>query len=370
MVDSLHLAYRRTDRLAAALDAWDRGIAAEGPATLHRWTNLAIWPAARSATVAGSTGIEGNPLTADEVQEILGGGTVDARAADIRDVRNYNAALDVANRAALRPDFEWTQELLRRLNAQVTEGLEADERGEYRTGPVTVGGIYHPPDHLALPALMADLVTWLRSATDQHALIRAGLAHLNVVSIHPWRDGNGRTSRVVGSLMLMRHGVSAPELVNVESTIRSDPTAYVAALQAAHGPSYQPDRHAATPWLEYFAELSVDRLDLRTRLEAAIEGDIGLISMELDRAGEPASWIAVTFAATGGPVRTSRVAETLGLSAPRARALLAEAAAAGWLVPEGERRGRRHRAGPRLEALRLRTPDLLDRLRHGRPVEG
>ena len=114
----------------------------------------------------------------------------------------------------------------------------------------------------------------------------------------------------------------------------------------------------------------MDRLDLRTRLEAAIEGDIGLISMELDRAGEPASWIAVAFAATGGPVRTSRVAEALGLSAPRARALLAEAAAAGWLVPEGERRGRRHRAGPRLEALRLRTPDLLDRLRRGRPVEG
>ena len=370
MSESLHLAYQRTNQLAAALDAWDREIAAEGPVVLHRWTNLAIWPAARSATVAGSTGIEGNPLSVEEVDEVLLGGSVEGRAADIRDVRNYNAALDIANRAALRPDFEWTQELLRRLNAQVTDGLAADERGEYRTIPVTVGGAYNPPHQGIVPALMTSLVTWLESSVDEHPLVQAGLAHLNVVSIHPWLDGNGRTSRVVGSLVLMRRGVSAPELVNIESAIRANPAAYVDALQATHGATYQPDRHAATPWLEYFAELSVDRLELRTRLEAAIQTDVGLVSMELDRAGEPASWVPVVFAAVAGQVRTRFVADALSVSPPRARAMLAEAATAGWLTPEGERRGRRYRPGPRLDGLRLRTPDLLDRLRRGAPIDG
>ena len=370
MFDTLHIAYRQSDRLTTALEAWDREIAAESPVSLHRWTNLAIWPSARSATVAGSTGIEGNRLSADQVEDVLSGGSIDARPADIRDVRNYNAALDIANRAVLRPDFEWTQELLRRLNAQITDGLASDERGEYRSSAVTVGGVFHPPAPALVPRLMRELVAWLGASADHHTLIQAGLAHLNVVSIHPWLDGNGRTSRVVGSMVLMHRGVSAPELVNIESVIRGNPAAYVDALQASHGPTYQPDRHAATPWLEYFAELSVDRLELRTRLEVAIQNDVGVISMELDRAGEPASWVPVGFAGIAGHVRTRFVAEALDLSPARARALLAEAAAAGWLVPEGERRGRRYRAGPRLEALRLRTPDVLDRLRRGAPAEG
>ncbi len=61
-MSSLHTAYQRTPRLGALLEAWDEQIAAEGSVVLHRWSNLAVWPSARSATVAGSTGIEGNPL--------------------------------------------------------------------------------------------------------------------------------------------------------------------------------------------------------------------------------------------------------------------------------------------------------------------
>ena len=128
----LHVSYQETPRLRELLAAWDAHVAAEGPIVQHRWTNIALWPAARSATVAGSTGIEGNPLTAGQVEEVLAGGTVNAPQSDIREVLNYNRALDLANRAALRPDFEWSQELLRRLNAVITAGLRDDERGEYR----------------------------------------------------------------------------------------------------------------------------------------------------------------------------------------------------------------------------------------------
>jgi Fic family protein len=365
----LHIAYQRTPELQRLLDAWDEQITAEGPVALHRWTDLALWPSARSATVAGSTGIEGNPLLAEQVDEILGGGLVAARPADIQDVRNYNSALEIANRAALRPDFEWSQELLRRLNGAITAGLEDDDLGEYRRGPVTVGGVYLPPDHHVVPALMGELIEWLRAEPDEHTLIRAGLAHLNVVSIHPWLNGNGRTSRVVGSLVLMRHGVAAPELINVESVIRANPRAYVDALQITHGPTYQPDQHAATVWLEYFAALSVDRLDLRARLEAAIQADVGLLSMELDRAGDPASWIPLLLAAAIAPVRTTQVAGPLGLSGPRIRAMLGAAVAAGWLVTDGENRGRRYLVGHRLQALPLRSPEMMGRLRRGAPID-
>jgi Fic family protein len=115
---------------------------------------------------------------------------------------------------------------IRRINATIVDGLDEDERGEYRRGPVIVGGMYEPPDHRWVPGLMRQLVDWLNEASE-HVLIRAGLAHLNVVSIHPWLNGNGRTSRVVGSLSLMRGGIAAPELVNIEAVIRADPDAYV-----------------------------------------------------------------------------------------------------------------------------------------------
>lgn len=361
----LHLAFQRTPALQASLAAWDQLIADEPAPVLHRWTRLAAWPAARSATVAASTAVEGNQLTPSQVDDVLGGVAVDGRPADIRDVQNYNRALDLANRVALREDFEWSQELIRRLNATVIDGLDDDERGEYRRAPVMVGGVYEPPDHRWVPGLMRELVSWLNNTASEHLLIAAGLAHLNVVSIHPWLNGNGRTSRVVGSLALMRGGIAAPELVNVESVIRADPEAYVAALQASHGPTYLPDQHSATPWLEYFAGIAVDRLDLRTRLLEAIRSDIGLLTMELDRARMPVDWAPVIVAARNMSIRAAGVSVMLGLSASRSRAILAGCVEAGWLLAIGETRGRRYEAGPRLTTLPLRSVDVVDRLRRG-----
>ena len=365
----LHTDYRSTRTLQELLAAWDERVAREGPVVLHRWTNLAVWPVARRATVAASTAIEGNRLSADQVADVLSDRRVDARAADIRDVQNYNRALDLANRAALREDFEWSQELLRRLNAAVTEGLEGDERGEYRREPVVVGGIYQPPDHRLLPGLMAEFIDWLDGSDDDHTLVQAGLAHLNLVSIHPWLDGNGRTARVLGSLVLMRHGIAAPELVNIEGVIRSNPDAYVDALQETHGATYQPDNRSATAWLEYFARIAVDRLELRGRLDAAIQSDLGLLMLELESAGSPTEWVPILLAARVAPIQTSDIARGLGLSNSRVRAMMSGAVVSGWLEAVGERRGRRYVASDRLQRLAMRTPDILSRLREGTPLD-
>lgn len=358
----LHLAFQETDRLRGLLAAWDSHVAEEGPIVRHRWTDIALWPAARSATVAGSTAIEGNPLTPEQVDEVLSGARIEARAPDIREVLNYNAALDLANRAAIRPDFEWSQELIRRLNATIMQGLDDDERGEYRQEPVTVGGIFLPPEHDRLPALMSQLVDWLREDDQAHPLIRAGLTHLNVVSIHPWLNGNGRAARVAGSLMLMRCGIGAPELLNVESEIRSNQDRYFSVLQETHGPAYEPAEHSATPWLEYFAEICVTRIEIRNRVTAAIPGDIGLLMMELEGARQAADWPVILLATRIAPVRTTQLASLLELSPGRVRAMLQEISRAGWLEPVGERRGRRYHASARLEALDLRTPILVEQL--------
>lgn len=360
----LHLSYRDTPRLLQLLAQWDAQVSAEPPLVRRRWTNVTLWPAARSATVAGSTGIEGNPLTAAEVDQVLGGTQVDARPADIQEVVNYNSALDLANRVVLRPDFEWSQELLHRLNGAVMDGLEDDEHGEYRQQPVTVGGIYTPPAYERLPTLMAQLVDWLRSEEDCHPLIRAGLTHLNVVSIHPWLNGNGRTARVAGSLMMMRCGVGAPELLNVESVIRADTERYAHVLQTTHGHTYDPENHSATEWLEYFAEICVGRLAFQNRLTEALQSDIGLLTMEVEGPQTPER-LMVLLVARLAPIRTTSLAATLALSPARLRAMVAAMVREGWLVAEGDRRGRRYGPGPRLLALPMLTPELMDRFRSG-----
>jgi len=359
----LHIAYQVTPHLHDLLARWDAQVAAERPIVQNRWTDIALWPAARSATVAGSTGIEGNPLSSAQVEEVLAGGQVEAAATDIREVLNYNAALDLANRAALRPDFEWSQELLRRMNAAVMDGLDDDELGEYRQGPVTVGNVYWPPEHPRIPALMSDLVEWLRDERDEHPLIRAGLTHLNVVAIHPWLNGNGRAARVAGSLMLMRCGIGSPELLNIESQIRANTDRYAAVLQETHAASYDPENHSATPWLEYLAAICVDRLVLRNRVAAAVPHDLGLIFMELQGSPWSPEWPAILLSTRLAPVRTTRMATALGLSPARVRAMLGAMAGAGWLQPIGERRARRYGPGQRLLDLPLRTPELMDRFR-------
>ena len=368
MTSDLHLGYQTTRRLGDLLAAWDAGVAGEAPVAQHRWTDMAIWPAARSATVAGSTGIEGNPLSARQVDEILSGGRVEATETDIRDVLNYNQALDLSNRAALRPDFEWSEELLRRLNAAVLDGLPDDERGEYRSGPVTVGGVYAPPEHPRIPELMRQLVEWLNNDSHEHSLVRAGLTHLNVVSIHPWLNGNGRTARVAGSLMLMRRGVATPELVNIESYVRAHRDEYIDVLQHSHGSTYDPGQHSATEWLEYFARTSVDRLEVRNRIQAAVPGDIGLVLMELATRGQSTAWAPIVLAAAVAPIRTTRLASAMELSPPRLRAILGAMARAGWLRAEGRGRGRRYVAGDLSTGMRLRVPELMESLREGGPI--
>jgi hypothetical protein len=163
--------------------------------------------------------------------------------------------------------------------------------------------------------------------------------------------------------MLMRCGIGSPELLNIEARIRSDREGYADVLQETHGATYVPENHAATPWLEYFADICVERLELRNRVAAAVPGDLGLLWMELPDPARSPQWAVVLLSARLAPIRTSRMAEMLELSPGRVRAMLGAMAEEGWLEAVGERRGRRYVAGPRLLGLDLRTPELMDRLR-------
>ncbi|MHB8397819.1 MAG: Fic family protein [Candidatus Limnocylindrales bacterium] len=351
------------------LDQWENAARRDAELGPGNWRMLAVWPAARDAAVSGSTGIEGNPLGPGAVAEVLAGAAVDADADHIREVENYNRALNLARDAAARPGFTWSHEVIHLINATVMEGLPRDTHGNYRgPGEDVFVGIFTGPSPLVVQGLMDELVAWLGRADGMPPLIRSALLHLNVIAIHPFSDGNGRTARILAAMELVRDGVRSPELISVEAYLRRNRDEYIDALRTTLGPTYDPDNHPVTEWLDYYTRIPLDRLEARNRILDALPTDIGILVSALADAREPLEWASALLAARVGRLRTALLAELTDRSMPAARAELGRMARAGWLEPRGVTRGRWYAPTDRLNALRLHVPELMALLAAGEPL--
>lgn len=157
---------------------------------------------------------------------------------------------------------------------------------------------------------MAEVVEWLeRGDLGLHVVVRAAMAHLHVVSIHPFHDGNGRISRIVQSLVLARDGLVSPEFGSIEEYLGAHTAAYYDALNQAHGPTYEPDRDVAG-WISFCidAHISQARQRLTQIKDAAVRWT------RLEQLVEARRWpdrlvIALEQALMGGTDRSSYAAE-------------------------------------------------------------
>ena len=362
----LHLIYTPNMAVRERLDRWENAARRDAEPGPGNWRMLAVWPAARDAAISGSTGIEGNPLAPAQVEEVLAGAAVDADADHIREVENYNRALNLARDTAARPGFAWSHEVIHLINATVMEGLPRDTHGNYR-GPgedVSVG-IFTGPSPLVVQSLMEELIAWLRRADRTPPLVRSALLHLNIIAIHPFNDGNGRTARILAAMELVRDGIRSPELISVEAYLRRNRDEYIDALRTTLGPTYDPDNHPVTDWLDYYTRITLDRLEARNRILDALPTDMGILVSALADAGEPLEWASTLLAARVGRLRTAALADLTGRSTPAARAELGRLARAGWLEPRGATRGRWYAPSERLSALPLHVPDLMELLAAG-----
>src|SRR6185295_7872251 len=103
--------------------------------------------------------------------------------------------------------------------------------------------VYQGPELDEVPGLMRDLVTEMNvDDAGSPPLIRAGMAHLNLVMIHPFRDGNGRMARCLQSLVLAREGIVAPVFSSVEEYLGRNTRAYYDVLAEVGRGSWQPQR--------------------------------------------------------------------------------------------------------------------------------
>ncbi len=363
---TLHLTYIPNVAVRERLDQWENAARRDADLGPRSWRMLAVWPAARDAAVSGSTGIEGNPLAPRQVEEVLAGAAVEADADHIREVENYSRALNLARHAAGRPGFTWSHEVIHLINATVMEGLPRDTHGNYRgPGEDVHVGIFTGPSPLMVQPLLGELVAWLTRVDQTPPLVRSALLHLNVIAIHPFNDGNGRTARILAAMELIRDGVRSPELISIEAYFRRNRNEYIGALRTTLGPSYDPDNHPVTEWLDYYIRISLDRLEARNRILDALPTDIGILITGLADAGDPLHWASTLLAARVGRLRTQMLAAMTDRSLPAARAELGRIARAGWLEPRGVTRGRWYAPTDRLNALPLHVPALMALLAAG-----
>ncbi len=218
---------------------------------------------ATAVSVYASTSIEGNPLPLTEVKKILKTQPKNIRNSE-REVLNYNQALKYLN----QPDLRLSLPLILDIHKQVTHGLlPAVDCGKLRKRPVVVNDprtgnpVYLPPDVEDVKPLMRDLVTFVTDHRDQvDALILAGIFHKQMVIIHPFMDGNGRTTRLATKVLLAEMGLNTFRLFSFENFYNRNVTRYFQTVGEYGNYCDLAAQIDFTPWLEYFTEGIIDEL--------------------------------------------------------------------------------------------------------------
>jgi Fic family protein len=198
---------------------------------------------------------------------------------------------------------------------------------------------------------MREVVAWLqRGDLGAHVVVRAAMAHLHVVSVHPFRDGNGRVSRIVQSLVLAREGLLAPEFVSIEEYLGRNTEQYYAVLQEVQAGWYQPERDAAA-WVEFCVEAYIEQA--RRRLDQIAETGARWAALEaiVDGRGWPDRLvIALEQSLFGGVDRATYTAEA-DIATPTASIDLRRLVDAQLIDQRGRGRATRYVASEQLRRL-------------------
>ena len=176
-----------------------------------------------------SNGIEGNTLTLRETQVVLEGITVGGKSIkEHLEVINHEKAILFLDDLVKdnEPISEWN---IKNIHQLILKDIDNENAGRYRKENVAIKGAIHiPPDYLKVPELMGRLVLTYNNWREYHPIIQAALLHGELVKIHPFIDGNGRTSRLLMNLVLMNKGYT-PVIIKKESRLK-----YYEALDKAH----------------------------------------------------------------------------------------------------------------------------------------
>ena len=314
--------------------------------------------------IQGSNSIEGFDASLEDAAAVVVGEEPLTADQETRlALKGYRDAMTFVLQVADDDELTYTSQVLKSMHFMMTSYDLASRPGRWRAGAVYVRNdeteeiVYEGPDIDLVPALMRDLAEELNGAC-QNRLIQAAMAHLNLVMIHPFRDGNGRMARCLQSLVLARGRVLAPVFMSIEEYLGRNTQAYYDVLgEVGHG-SWHP-ANDARPWIRF--TLTAHLRQARTMLRRVRETE--RLWREIDRLRETASLaervMPLLFdAASGLRVRNATYRASLNdfgeeaISEQTASRDLQKLVEVGLLRPVGEKRARFYAGSPQLMQLR------------------
>lgn len=310
-----------------------------------------------------STLIEGNRLTLGQVSKVLINSEHFAgRSRDEREVVGYYAALEKVERLAAEKRAV-TEIQIQTLHALVMAGGHKRSRPTpYRSGQNVIRDsphnkiVYMPPEAADVPLLMRALVAWLGVSQKRNlpCPIRAGIAHYQFAMIHPYYDGNGRTARLLTTLVLHLDGYDLKGIYSLEEYYARDLARYYAALTVGPSHNYYMGRAESdiTPWVDYFcAGLAKSYEDVKRRAqEAAGAGaqDHSVILRTLD----PRQRRALELFRGSATITSRDVEELFKITQRAARNILSRWVQTGFvIIVDPAKKSRRYSLGPQFLAL-------------------
>ena len=216
---------------------------------------------AKLITTHYSTMIEGNRLAPDEVKEAVEHkGHFPGRERDEKEVKGYYAALEYLDRY-IASEKLLSEQVIQTLHALVmSDGKIRVKPSAYRDGQNVIRDgssgniVYLPPEAPDVPSMMSELVSWVNHSQDLPIPIVAAIAHYQFATIHPYYDGNGRTARLLTTLILHQGGYDLKGLFSLEEYYARNLPAYYREISVGPSHNYYMGRKESeiTDWIEYF----------------------------------------------------------------------------------------------------------------------
>ncbi|SFG21945.1 Fic family protein [Novosphingobium sp. CF614] len=232
-------------------------------------------------SIGSSTRIEGSKLSDKEVERLLS--NLEIRQFETRDEQEVAGYAEVMETVFAHFDaIPLTENHIKQLHRDllIHSGKDQRHRGEYKTTTnhvsafdsegKEIGVVFETATPFDTPRLMAELVQWTRTALDErqlHPLLVIAIFVVAFLEIHPFQDGNGRLSRVLTTLLLLRSGYAYVPYSSLESVIEQSKEGYYLALRRTQG-TIRSDVPDWEPWTVYFLRALQQQ---KARLEKKIE---------------------------------------------------------------------------------------------------
>jgi Fic family protein len=323
-----------------------------------RWTGL-LRRTSTARAIQGSNTIEGYTVSEeDAVAAVDDEPPLTADEATWMEIVAYRRVLTYVLNVATEPGFVIDEAVLRSMHFMLLDHDLSKTPGRYRTQEIFVRddrrgvNVYEGPDGEVVPRLMRSLSQALAQPTSDDPLVRGAMAHLNLVMIHPFRDGNGRMARALQTMVLAQDQVVEPTFSSIEEWLGNNTQDYYDVLAATGGASWQP-RNDATLWVKFNLRAHhMQAQTVRRRFDEAETQWREIDRLVVDHRLNDRVGTALFDALLGLRVTRPSYVKLTGLDERTATRDLVKAAELGLLEAQGERRGRYYTAGEPLRKIR------------------